>query len=93
MWKTTNRKDREEEDAHRGESSLMQNGLQFGDIAEDEIKALEDLRIQLERVRAKNNGKGKGLLFIVKSMVTRNTRRLLPAMRQVCQGLREVLNG
>ena len=59
MWKTTNRKDREEEDTHRGESSLMQNGLQFGDIAEDEIKALaEDLRIKLERVRAKNKGKG-----------------------------------
>ena len=81
-----------EEEGEDEEQCLMQNGVQLGDIAEAEVAGLaDDLQTKLEKVKQRNPGKSKDLLLVVGAMVVRNSKSLLPAVRQVCHKLRAVL--
>ena len=62
-------------------------------MAQVELEGLsDDLGAKLEKMSEKSPGKIKDLLFVVGAMVVRNSRSLLPSMRQVCGALREALD-
>ena len=85
-----------EEEAEENEgdvNTLMRNGVQLGDLRQDDLIVIqEELRQRVERARRRHPGNAKDLLMMVGAAVARNRRSLVPAVRQACVAIQEKLD-